>query len=316
MPIGSIVPFDKGVFEGTIDYDFLVSPVKLGSSDKEVTYSFSVDYKPQKVYLVINIERNKEVNPRWRVWLNDFSLTKEFKPNIDVEDSNKRFSTVIFDVSPLVRQGKNDVSVVYKELQQISLVNIGHIVFYPAQDFKTYYELMAGTMLIKPQEVLNLNCNGECYLIVRNSNKDGVLQIEDKKFDSRVDLIDLLVQKKGNIAVGFSCGNNVKASAHLLTFYNLNYVIPKIVLDVQAEVVNYSLTVKLLNEGDVDLDKVIVNVLLNGASISFKSFENVKKGELRTFTLPLQPKKGTINVRVVGIRAGYRKSFDKTLSYS
>lgn len=315
MPIGNIVTFDKGSFDGTIDYDFFTTSTKLSTSLKEFTYVINVDSKPEKVYIIFNIERDKNVEPKWRLWLNDFSLTKEFRPNIEVENGSRKISSIIYDISPLVKLGRNEFLITYKGIHEISLDSIGHVVFYRAEKFETKYDLMAGILVLKPGEEMKFNCYGECHLIAKNVGKNARLFVDSYLITSENEVEEITMRKQGDIYVRYMSEGNSRSLAYIYNFYSINYKIPRIILNVDPKVDKDSLNVIITNLSEIELDKVIVNVLFNGLSISYKMFNDVKISDTLDIKvgLPLN-KKGNLVIRAVGIKSGFRKTFDKSLT--
>ena len=315
MPIGNMVRFDSGTFAGTIDYDFFIGPIKLSNTEKEFNYIIDMDSKPEKVYVIINVSRNKNVEPKWRLWLNDFSLTKEFKPNIEVEDGTNKLDTIIYDISPLVKQGKNELLISYKGIQEITIESIGHVVFYKAEKFETRYDLNAGALILRPGEELKFTCHGECYFIAKNGGKDSKLLIDDYQIVGDNEPQEVKMNKQGDVFVRFMSPNNSKSLAYIYSFYSISYIIPLILLDINAQINQDGIEVNIKNLSEISLDKVIVNVLFNGLSISYKVFNDIKVSDSIALKVPLQSnRKGNILIRTVGVKSGFRKTFDKLLT--
>ena len=313
MPIGSVGVFDEGTFNGTIDYDALTEAVKLSSISRELKYTFDIDRKPEKVYVIINIERRKGLEPKWRLWLNDFSLTKEFRPNIEIDSGNSIVSSIIYDITPIIREGKNIFSIVYKGLESIIVDSVSHIIFYPAKEFETKYELRSGVLLLKPKENVNFDCLGECYIIAKNPSKEGSLEIGTNKINGDNEVIDLKIEKEGTLDVFYNAPETSKAYGRVYSLFSFKYKIPNINLDVLATVKDGYIEVKISNSSEIELDKVLANVFVNNLSINFKSFSNVEVGKTIEYKVPLNNSKGNISLRVVGVKAGYRKIFDKNV---
>ncbi|BCU71348.1 hypothetical protein [Stygiolobus caldivivus] len=314
MPTGNMVTFDRGSFTGTIDYDFFINPIKLGASEKEFNYVIDLDNKPEKVYVILNIERNKNVDPKWRLWLNDFSLTKEFRPNIEVEDGVHKISSIIYDISPLVKQGRNEFLIAYRGIHEITLESIGHVVFYKAEKFETRYDLMAGVLILKPGDELKFDCFGECHLVAKNNGKDARLLIDDYQVSGENDIEEVRLNKHGNIYVKFISSEKSKSLAYIYNFYSINYKIPTIDLEVNTQLDDQGVNISIKNLSEVELDKIIVNVLLNGLSINYKMFNNIESLRSLDFKVALPPnRKGNLLIRVVGVKSGFRKTFDKSV---
>jgi len=314
MPIGSVGVFDGGNYNGTIEYDALAEGVKLSSINRELKYTFDIDRKPEKVYIIINIERKKGLEPKWRLWLNDFSLTKEFRPNIEIDSGNNIISSIIYDITPVIREGKNTFSIAYKGLESITIDNVSHIIFYPVKEFETKYELRSGILLLKPKENVKFDCFGECYIVAKNPSKDGNLEIETNKIYGDNEVVDLKIEKEGTLGIFYNASETSKAYGRIYSLFSFKYKIPNINLDVLATVKDGYIEVKISNASEIELDKVLANVFMNNLSINFKSFNNVEVGRTIEYKVPLTNSKGNVSLRVVGVKAGYRKIFDKNIS--
>ena len=314
MPIGNIAVFDEGKYEGTIEYDALAEGVKLSLMNKELKYTFDIDRKPEKVYVIINVERKKGLELKWRLWLNDFSLTREFRPNIEIDAENSIVSSVIYDITPIVREGKNIFSIVYKGLEDIIVDNVSHIVFYPVKEFETKYRLSSGVLLLKPKENVKYECLGECYIVAKNPNKDGSLEIGTHKIYGNNVVSDLKIEKEGTIDIIYNAPETSKSYGRVYSIFSFKYKVPNINLDIFATVRNGYVEIKISNLSEIELDKLLVNVFVNGISINFKSFSNVEIGKTIEYKVPLTNSKGNVSLRIVGVKAGYRKVFDKNIS--
>jgi len=313
MPIGSIGVFDEGYYTGTVEYDAFAEEVKLSSVNRELKYTFDIDRKPEKVYIIINIERKKGLEPKWRLWLNDFSLTKEFRPNIEIDTGNSILSSIIYDITPVVREGKNEFSIVYKGLESIIVDSVSHVVFYPVKEFETKYELRAGVLLLKPKENVKFDCLGECYIIAKNPSKEGSLEIGANKIQGDSEVVDLKIEKEGSLNVSYDAPENSRNYGRIYSLFSFKYKIPNINLDISTTLKDGYIEIKILNQSEIELDKILVNVFVNSLSVNFKSFNNVEKGKVIEYKVPLTNTKGNISLRVVGVKAGYRKIYDKNI---
>lgn len=313
MPIGSIAVFDEGTFKGTIEYDALAEGIKLTSRDRELEYPFYIERNVKKVYVILNIERKKNLEPKWRLWLNEFSLTKEFRPNIEVDSGSSIISSIIYDITPIVKQGKNIFSIVYKGLDNITVDSIAHVIFYPVEEFETKYELHAGSLLLRPKETIEFNCDGECYVIAKNPSKDTRLNVDTTSISGENEVLDLKIEKEGKISIKFDASENAKNYGMVYSIYSFKYKVPNININIEATPRDGYIEIRLTNNSEVDLDKILSNLFLNSLSVSFKTFNNIKVGQVIEYKVPMNNPKGTLNLRVVGVKAGYRKTFDKNL---
>lgn len=310
MPMGSISSFDEGVYNGTIEYDALAEGIKLSSSNRELEYTFDIDKVPEKVYIIINIERRRGLEPKWRLWLNDFSLTKEFRPNIEIDSGLSIVSSVIYDITPVIKQGKNIFSITYKGLDSITVDSVSHLAFFPVKEFETRYQLRSGVLLLKPKESLELDCLGECYIVAKNPSKEGRLEVGNFKINGDNMVMDVKVEREGKLSILYDAPENLKTYGRVYSIYSFKYKVPTINLDVSANLKDGYLEIKIKNSSEIQLDKVLVNLFVNNVSVNFRSFNNIEIGKDLEYKVPLSNPKGNVSLRVVGIKAGYRKVFD------
>ncbi|MEM4138552.1 MAG: hypothetical protein QW250_03250, partial [Sulfolobaceae archaeon] len=84
MPNGKLLTIAEGSFDGIIEIQNSLKTSILGNDNKKYSTIFEVKKDPTNVFLIIFTESRSTVN-KWRVWINHFSLTKEFKPNLDIK---------------------------------------------------------------------------------------------------------------------------------------------------------------------------------------------------------------------------------------
>jgi len=317
MPIGELATFDEGDFQGTIDYSSSLKSIKLGMDNKEITYNFVAEKEPYKSYMIIGTETPNLLS-KWRLWINNFSLTKEFRPNINLEYNSKYFNIHVFDVSHFVKKGKNEFVINSVTVEPITVNFINSLIFYSISNFYTRFSTKAGILMLKASDRLMLKNFHKSYIILKNPNKsilkiygDGTLlsEIGDNKNSEEIEINE-------NKEIDIIHEGQVKCPAFVYLHYTAKTESPKIDISVDGKIIDKGILINVENCGEIDLDKLLINVMLNGITIHFKTFEDVRTKSIIRYEIPisaLSQKKGNLNIRVVGVKAGLRKVVDKEI---
>ncbi|MCY0874469.1 MAG: hypothetical protein OWQ47_06040 [Acidianus infernus] len=314
MPIGKIATFDEGSINGSIEYSTLLKSKKVSSENRELLYTFYAEKKPIKAYIVI-ITETRDLKTKWRLWLNNFSLTKEFKPIDTVKVGGSYYNLNIYDVTHLTREGKNEFVVSHSSIEGIWVHIINSVLFYEVPEFKTNYKLRAGIYLIQPSEEIELDGEGKNYIVIRNPNKSILKVVNSTGTVTTIggSLDSDEIEVKGHLSIIHE--SSQRNPAFLFLHYSENSITPNISIDVSGKIGrDNKAVITLYNDGEVDLDKVLLNAMLNGVTIHFKSFDNIKIGQKINYEF-FVPKKGNVHLRIVGVKSGFRKILDKDLEW-
>lgn len=314
MPNGLLATFDEGNFRGTIEYSSMTKPTRVYPGNTELVYPFYTESKPSRAYILL-ITETKSNSVKWRLWLNNFSLTKEFKPNYTLLQGKNFMNLHIFDVTHLVKEGRNEFVIAHASAEGILVHLINSVVFYEVPEITTAYALKGGIYPIQPYEKIDFNYDTyKNYLIIRNPNKSKLKILNGSsviaEISERNDNDE--IEAEGSISLIYE--SEQKNPAYLYLHYLSKMIAPKIDVEVEAKMIGNEIRLYLKNIGEMDLDKLIVNVMINGITVRFKTFTNLKVGEEieDAFTLS---KKGKLYVRLVGIRGGMRKILNKELNW-
>ncbi|MQL55152.1 hypothetical protein [Acidianus ambivalens] len=314
MPIGKIATFDEGSINGSIEYSTLLKSTKVSSENRELLYTFYAEKKPVKAYIVI-ITETRDLTTKWRLWLNNFSLTKEFKPIDIVRVGGSYYNLNIYDVTHLTREGKNEFVVSHSSIEGIWVHIINSVLFYEVPEFKTNYKLRAGIYLIQPSEEIELDGEGKNYVVVRNPNKSILRVVNSTGTVTTIggSLDSDEIEVKGHLSIIHE--SSQRSPAFLFLHYSENSITPNISINVNGKIgKDNKAVITLYNDGEVDLDRVLLNAMLNGVTIHFKSFDNIKIGQKINYEF-FVPKKGNVHLRIVGVKSGFRKILDKDLEW-
>lgn len=324
MPKGELAIFDEGYFEGSIDYQSFTKSIKLSNINKEASFSIDITSKPTKFYLIIQAKREKTYLPRWRLWFDNFSLTKEFKPNLETEVNDIQvISTIVYDITPITKEGKHQIAVYHPSIQTLELLNLSLISFYKIEGFSTKYRLSAGSLILNRNDSVSFQLMKKSYFVIRNESKEGMVKISDTDGKTIYTVLpssdsDEIEIENNDVVTTTLQSNNEKDYGVILASYNLLEKAPKINFSVDSKVNNNIIYLYLKSESEISLDKLIINVMINGVPAHFKTFTNIEIDSAIDLKLPIsipQNKKAqVINIRVVGIKGGYRKIIDKQIS--
>jgi hypothetical protein len=204
----------------------------------------------------------------------------------------------VYDVTPVVRQGKNELKVTYKGEVPVVINGVITVALYRAEKFSTTFSLEAGELVIDPGEEKNEQCEGSCIAFLKTSvTAKAVVESDNVRRVVPPETVEELSFSKR-----FTVRNeSQKGSVKLFALFRSKTVEPRIA--VTGERTSGGIVVAY--EGDVRLNKLIVNVLKNGVSVVYKVFEGVSPGD--RVTLPVQDLESGSSVRAVAVIAGYRK---------
>ncbi len=301
MAKGLYSAFDSGTLEGVIDVNSSLGPWRLRSSNPETKSSVVIEGRPERVYLLVDAEVPERLSPAWRIILNDLSLTKVFRPNVVVGDLGVEHALTVYDVTPIVRQGRNELKVTYKGEIPVVVNGVITVALYRAEKFSTTFSLEAGELVMDPGEERNERCEGSCIAFLKTSvTAKAVVESDNLRRVVPPETVEELSFSK-RLTVR---NESQKGSVKLFALFRSKTVEPRIAVGGERT----SGGIVIAYEGDVRLNKLIVNVLKNGVSVVYKVFEGVSPGD--RVTLPVQDLESGSLVRAVAVIAGYRKVMD------
>ena len=301
MAKGLYSAFDSGTLEGVIDVNSSLGPWRLRSSNPETKSSVVIEGRPERVYLLVDAEVPERLSPAWRIILNDLSLTKVFRPNVVVGDLGVEHALTVYDVTPVVREGKNELKVTYKGEIPVVVNGVITVALYRTEKFSTTFSLEAGELVMDPGEEKNEQCEGSCIAFLKTSvTAKAVVESDNVRRVVPPETVEELSFSKRLTVRNESQRGSVK----LFALFRSKTVEPRIVVTGERT----SGGIVVVYEGDVRLNKLIVNVLKNGVSVVYKVFEGVSPGD--RVTLPVQDLESGSLVRAVAVIAGYRKVMD------
>ncbi|MCY0858989.1 MAG: hypothetical protein OWQ54_01015 [Sulfolobaceae archaeon] len=318
MPLGKLAIFDEGEISGTIETNTQIKPTVLDYQNDEFTYKLDMENLPSKIYIQVNVSYSKKTSiNKWRIWLDEFSLTREFKPNLLIDTELGYFASLLYDITPLIgnKKGKHEITLSYSGSDKLVVDSISTISLYNSEGFKTKYKLHTGCLLLQPGENYELNSLGRAYFILKNLEKGAKLEImtQSRKLsneayeDGEIDEIE--IETHGDITLFLEKAQ--KKPVVITSYYTYETRSPKIDLNLLPKLNSEKLDLKIENNSEIDLDKVIINVLANGITTYFKVLQPFKINQNEDIQIAIpQNKKSNITIRAVAVKSGLRKTFD------
>jgi len=316
MPIGRIYAFDSGKINGTLSHLTYTKPVTIGGNgNNSATYSMTVDEGVHRSLMVIKTIREKPAIPRWRLWINDFSLTREFKPSSELEYRGCLYSSLIYDITPIVKRGKNNIVISYAGSDNITIDQVGFVNVYRVEGFETEYILMGGELLLEPGEEVELEGAKKFYAVIRNFNKNTkvVLVSNNSKIwestggeeGEEIELSDC-----SRFSVRHLQDSQGKAKPIMISLVYLeNMRAPKIDLVVNSKRTENGYDITLQNSSELGLDNVIVTLLVGGVPVFFKKINALPRGNKEYVEVPARldsRNRGEAVLRVIGVKGSYQ----------
>ena len=294
--------FAQDTVEGVVDLNIYDGPTELSAKRPEVVVPFTSYGGLARSFVIVDVETSRTYTPLWRLVLNDFSLTKIFRPNVEVEHEGVRHSSIVYDVTPLVKEGRNELEVIHKGETPLTLNAVAVVNVYNVERFSTKYSISAGELLIGPGETHEEACEGECKALIKTplDAKVRVSSGTQERFDMPGYVYEVDFTKSIRII-----NESPKGFAKLFALFKLDVKTPRISVDVVKD----GTRIRVRNESEVNADKLIVNVLRNGVSQVFKTFEGVGPGKEVDVSADFS-EQGNYSVRVVFSVSGFRRTFD------
>ena len=302
MAKGKVGVFAQDTVEGVVDLNIYDGPTELSAKRPEVVVPFTSYGGLARSFVIVDVETSRTYTPLWRLVLNDFSLTKIFRPNVEVEHEGVRHSSIVYDVTPLVKEGRNELEVIHKGETPLTLNAVAVVNVYNVERFSTKYSISAGELLIGPGESYEEICEGECKALIKTplDSRVRVITGAEERFDMPGYVYEVDFTKTLRIV-----NESPKGFVKLFALFKLDVKTPRISVDVVKD----GTKVKVRNESEVNADKLIVNVLRNGVSQVFRTFEGVGPGKEVDVSADFS-EQGNYSVRVVFSVSGFRRTFD------
>ncbi len=300
------------VFEDDIAGNLeIVTSIKLeelvaGAREKvEVPMNFYLPEgaKPKKMFLDLSVRGESQ---KWRVYIGDFSVTKEFKPLIREGEISK----FVFDITPIrhIVMEEPVLRVSNDSTEPIELMQASLFVFYEYPSIGNgYYQYF---VTAKPKGSfwgpLREDRDGYFYSVIYAPEKTRV-KIKVGECEEEQELYDVYeISLQCPKAKSYFVDPTKDIVPLSLIVGSIEYKLPRIVIE-NAKVEGNEVKIKIRNEGD-DADQIIVLVYVPGRPLARDVIGIMKKGDIRELSYPLNLNKGAmgVNVRVIWVKANLR----------
>ncbi len=294
----------------------IVTSIKLeelvaGAREKvEVPMNFYLPEgaKPKKMFLDLSVRGESQ---KWRVYMGDFSVTKEFKPLI----RNGDISKFVFDITPIkhIVMEEPVLRVSNDSTEPIELMQASLFVFYeyPSVGNGHYQYFVTAEPKGSFWGPLRGDKDGYLYSVIYAPEKTKV-KIKVGDCEEEQELFDVYeISLQCPKAKSYFVDPMKEVVPLSLVVGSVEYKLPKIVIE-KAEVVDNTLRVKIRNDGE-DAEQVIILVYTPGRPLARESLGSMKKGDVKELSYQLSLNKGFmgVNVRVIWVKANLRDFVEK-----
>lgn len=286
-----------------------IPPVKMSKADKVLLdVSISTTFNP--------------LNTKWKLLFDEFTLTREFKPQILVEDNGFYYSKLIFDLTPVYRHNtRHTLGVQFEGAEPITVEHVNLIIFYPVEGALSSITYLSGALLLKPGEETTLNVSiepteGEGFIKIIGvvpsrqakvkiffNNKlihtiEGVLGVEEVTA-SPIDVNNENIVKIQHLP---SATRYYPNSFRLSTIIVGKNRIPRPQITIsEANIEDNKLVIKIANQGTVEPDRLILLVTHLGSIMYRGRLKPLKPGEIELIEIPLKGIRGCNNITIRAI---------------
>lgn len=316
-------------YNGDIIISTVETPVNIGGLRNPRFRKIIIDVPPIKIEKVdkalLDVAISSTFNPlniKWKLIFDDFTLTREFKPQILVEDNGSYYSKLIFDVAPVYRHGTRHVlGVQFEGAEPLTIEHVNLVVFYPVEGASSTVTYLSGALLLRPGEETILNVpvepiEGEGFVKII-----GIVpsrQAKVKVFFNN-ELIGLLegvlgVEEITSSPINVNKDNIIRihhlpsATKYYPNSFRLSTVIvgknnmplPRIIIS-NAQLEENKLIIELGNQGIAEPDRLILLVTHLGNIMYRNKLKPLKPGESRAIEIPLKGLRGggRVTIRVI-----------------
>lgn len=259
---------------------------------------------------------------RWKLWLNSFPLTKEFKPNYVFEVKGLPTALFIYDVTPIIARDSR------KNIHKLFIRNIGSTAIYLgyAQLIVELESNNAETHHVYAVKIDECKRSSPCLLKTARCGERGQSKSETiakgfasslpikislksqgfaRKFMSSAPILDILIQECVENAVEV-LPEHESDSFHMLSYNSYSSSYPRPILETEAsseitDTGRVKLNITIRNVGDASAVDVLVVSLMHGNTLFVKKLDYVDSGsEVTLSELIDRPKEsGFITVRTI-----------------
>ncbi|ALU12339.1 hypothetical protein EYM_02580 [Ignicoccus islandicus DSM 13165] len=283
------------------------------STDIPLSFTIPEEASIEKMFLdltVVGETRN------WRVYIGDFSLTKEFKPTLSGSMGNSIIHKFIFDVTPTKHVVLSDpvLRVVNNSNSPIKVIQSSIVVFYSYKDLGQAHYYYGVSM--RPFRALSGSLDpvksGKIYSVVysrdRNNIKAKVGPCVSEVSFVGTEEIELECSKGG----GYALEGTSEFVPLTLVLGSFSYNLPKLTLETDRSSNKIKIVIK--NEGS-KADKVLVILYSSGAVLDRKDLGELNEGEAKELEFETGKFKDVLvmGIRLLWVKGKMRGTVDKLI---
>ncbi len=315
MSNGELKQYLVEKYQGDIIISSIDTPVRVGGLRNPRFRKVTLTAPPvkvetvDKVLLDLTITTNfNPVNIKWKLLFNDFTLTREFKPQVLVEDNGTYYSKLLFDLTPVYKhQSRHILGVQFDGAEPITIEHVNMIVFYPVEGASSSITYLSGALLLKPGEealvkVPVKTISGEGFIKIVGmvpsrqakiklyfnnaliGDIEGVLGVEE--ITSNVEVNEENIVKIHHLPSTTKYYPNSFMVSSIIVG-KTSIPLPKIVIE-ETKVVDNKLHARIANRGLVEPDRLVVLVTHLGNIVYREKLKPLRPNEIYDLEVPLR----------------------------
>ncbi len=278
------------------------------------------------------------INSKWKLIFNGFTLTREFKPQLLVEEDGLYHSKLVFDITPVIKPyNRHIVGVQFDGAHPLTVDHAGLLVFYPTSEVETSIAYLSGMLLLKPGESIEIPINiapirGEDFLRIIGivpskqakiefylNNKminrfEGVLGVEELNYSNGIGVTDKNRLKIVHLPAETRYYPN-KFRLSTIVIGKARYSMPDIDIGT-TKILDDSIEVEIINRNRIKPDKIVVLAISLGNIIYRKKLEEFPEDGICNVRIPVNRNKiknTPITLRVVWNRLSRSRFKEKRI---
>ncbi len=278
------------------------------------------------------------VNNKWKLVFNGFTLTREFKPQLLVNEDGLYYSKLVFDITPIIKPyNRHIVGVQFDGAQPLTVDHVSLLVFYPTDEVETSIAYFSGMLLLKPGESIEIPINitpidGEDFVRIIGIVPSKQAKIEFYVNDKMINKIEgVLGVEELNYSdtIGLSSENKLKV-VHLpadTRYYPNKFRLSTVIIgkarysmpdiDIGSTKINEdSIEVEIVNRNKIKPDKVVVLAINLGNIIYRKKLDEFPEDGIYNIRIPIdrsKVKNTSLTLRVVWNRLSRSRFKEKRI---
>ncbi len=315
MSNGELKQYLVEKYQGDIIISSIDTPVRVGGLRNPRFKKIALTTPPikvetaDKVLLDLTITTSfNPVNIKWKLLFDDFTLTREFKPQVLVEDSGTYYSKLLFDLTPIYKyQNRHVLGVQFDGAEPITIEHVNMIIFYPVEGANSSITYLSGALLLKPGEeaivkVPMKTASGKGFIKIVSMVPSRQARIKLYFNNALIGSIEGVLgveEITSNVEVSEENTVRIHHLPSTTKYYPNSFIVssiivgktamplPKIVIE-ETKVIDNKLHIRIANKGLVEPDRLVVLVTHLGNIVYREKLRPVKPNEILDLEIPLK----------------------------